>query len=158
MTILRPRCDFVERNSTRRKPSDAAAQFLPAPNGRIDVKRVELETVAVPSHALRCDQGRAASQKWIKHDCAAPRAIHDRVRDHRHGLWRGMQSQQVTLAFTAPEVVGAAVLPDIRAVPAKSPQLHIINVWLASVLEHQHELVLAAVKRAHTAIVLDPDA
>src|ERR1700738_1629931 len=49
-------------------------------------------------------------------------------------------------------------MPDIAAVAAELAELDVVAVRSAALLEDKDELVLAAVQRTHTGIVLDPDA
>ena len=48
-------------------------------------------------------------------------------------------------------------MPHIAAVAPKPAELDIIAVPPAALFENQHELMLAAIERAHAGIVLDPD-
>jgi hypothetical protein len=48
-------------------------------------------------------------------------------------------------------------MPDIAAVTAKLAELDVVAMRSAALFEDEDELVLAAVERAHTGIVLDPD-
>ena len=50
------------------------------------------------------------------------------------------------------------VVPDVAAVAPKLSELNVVAVPVAAVFEDEDKLVLAAVERPHTAIVLDPDA
>src|SRR5437763_13199699 len=69
-----------------------------------------------------------------------------------------MQLKQVALFGLARERVDAGISPHIASVPAEAAELHVIAVRAGAGFEHEDELVLAAVQRAHPRIVLDPDA
>src|SRR5205823_10832924 len=75
--------------------------------------------------------------------------------DRFHGR---MELQQISLVCPPGEGVNAGIAPDIAAIAPKAPELHIVAVPAAAGLEHEHELVLAAIERTHPAIVFDPDA
>src|SRR5262249_27153258 len=64
----------------------------------------------------------------------------------------------IALVAAPPEIVDRRIVPDIRPVSAKLPELHIIAVRRDTGFEHQDQLVLAAIERAHAGIVLDPRA
>ena len=68
-----------------------------------------------------------------------------------------MERQQIALLAAAGEGVGSGIAPHIAAISAILAELDVVAVPAATVLEHKHKLVLAAVERAHPAIVLDPD-
>ena len=69
-----------------------------------------------------------------------------------------MELQQISLVCPPGEGVNAGIAPDIAAIAAKAPELDIVAMPAAAGLEHEHELVLAAIERTHPAIVFDPDA
>src|SRR6266478_9879563 len=131
--------------------SASAAQFLPAADDRVGINGVELHTVAAPAGAFGGDQRRAAAEKGVEHDVAAGRAIEDRVGDHRHGLDGGVERQQIALLAAAGKGVGPGVMPDIAAVAAELAELDIVAVRVSAVFEHEDELMLTAVERAHSA-------
>jgi hypothetical protein len=68
-----------------------------------------------------------------------------------------MERQEIALLAAAGEGVGSGIAPHIAAISAILAELDVVAVPAAAVLEHKHKLVLAAVERAHPAIVLDPD-
>src|SRR5438094_382534 len=135
----------------------SACEALPSPDREIDIDRVELDTAAAPADPLGRNQRGAAAKKRVQHKRASGRAIEQRIGDESNGLWCWMSGQQVTLLASAPEMAGAGVLPDIGAVAAELPELHVVAVRSCAVLEHQNELVLAPVEGAHPGVVLDPD-
>src|SRR2546425_124481 len=57
----------------------------------------------------------------------------------------------------APEAVEPTIFPDIGSVSPMSAQFD-VEVVGCPALEHEHKLVLRAIKRPHSGIVLDPDA
>src|SRR5215472_11608014 len=56
------------------------------------------------------------------------------------------------------ERVGARIAPYVTAVTAELTKLDVVAMSGMAVLEHEDQLVLAAVKRSHTAVVLRPHA
>src|SRR5260370_6755490 len=69
-----------------------------------------------------------------------------------------MQCEKVAFGPGAAERVDAGVIPHIAAVATIAAELDMVLVRVPAVLEDEHELVLAAVERAHAGIVLGPDA
>src|SRR5262245_41622388 len=136
----------------------AARQRLPAPDNGIDIAGVELDAVAAPAGALGRDYCRAAAKKAIEYDVAAGRAVEDGIGDHCHRFDGRVQRQQIAFRAAAGQGIGSRIMPDIAAVAPKSPELDVVAVPVAAVLEDKDELVLAAGERAHPGIVLDPDA
>src|SRR5580692_11493753 len=137
--------------------SAPAAQLLPAADDRVDVAGVELQPVASPAGTLGGDQCRAAAEEGVEHDVAASRGVEDRVGDHRHRFDRRVERQEIALLAAAGEGVGPGIAPDIAPVAPELAELDVVAVPTAAVLEHEDKFVLAAVERAHPAIVLDPD-
>src|SRR5260370_9305420 len=69
-----------------------------------------------------------------------------------------MQCEKVAFRPGAAERVDAGVIPHIAAVATIAAELDMVLVRVPAMLEQEHELVLAAVERAHAGIVLGPDA
>ena len=69
-----------------------------------------------------------------------------------------MQRQRVALLTAAGKGVDSRIPPDITAVTAELAQLDVVAVRAMPLFENKDKLVLAAVERAHSGIVLDPDA
>src|SRR5205823_7855007 len=65
--------------------------------------------------------------------------------------------QQIAFLGAASEGVDPGISPNIAAVAAELAELNVVAVGSAALLEDQDELVLAAVERAHPAVVLDPN-
>jgi hypothetical protein len=130
--------------------------FGQPPNDHIAVAGIELDAVSTPAGALGRDQRGAGSRKDIEHDAFAPRAVENRVGDECDWLDRRVHGQVLIAATTEP--VDTGVGPDIRPVPAMLAQLDVVDVPALARLEHEHELVLRAIERAHAAIRLGPDA
>src|SRR6516225_4525688 len=135
-----------------------AGTRLPAANGRVDIDRIELQPVAATTCSFGRDDRRAAAEKGIEHDSAAGRTIEDRVGNHRHRFDRRVKLQEVALSAAAGKGIDTRIPPDIAAAAAEPAELDVVVVHPVPVLEHQHKLVPAAVQRAHSGIVLDPDA
>src|SRR6202047_3914674 len=69
-----------------------------------------------------------------------------------------MQCQKVAFYPGAAERVDPGVIPHIAAVATVAAELDMVLMRVPAMLEQEHELVLAAVERAHAGIVLGPDA
>src|ERR1700687_4999217 len=69
-----------------------------------------------------------------------------------------MQREKGAFCPGAAERVDAGVAPHIAAVATIAAELDMVLVRVPAMLEQEHELVLAAVERAHAGIVLGPDA
>ena len=59
----------------------AAGEGLPATHDRIDVLRIDLESITTAAGALCRNHGRATAEETIEDDVAPGRGIHDRVGD-----------------------------------------------------------------------------
>jgi molybdate transport system substrate-binding protein len=104
---LRLAGEVVEAATAGDMASAPADQRLPAADDRIDIGRVELQSVAAPASALGGHHSRTAAEKGIEHDLAADRPVEDRVGDHSHRLHGRMQRRQISLLAAAGEgVVG----------------------------------------------------
>src|SRR5262252_8745861 len=136
--------------------SAAAGQFLPAADDRIDIERIELQPAAAPAGALGGDHRRAAAETGVEHDLAAGRTVEDRVGDQHRRLHRWMQRREITFLGAAAKGIAARIPPDIAAIAPKPAELDVVAVLVAAMFEDKDELVLAAVERAHSGIVLDP--
>jgi hypothetical protein len=68
-------------------PRDLARIGLPSADDRVDIERIELDTVARAAVALRGNERGAAAEKRIEHKIAAARAIEDlRLDDNKFAL------------------------------------------------------------------------
>src|SRR5271167_229490 len=68
-----------------------------------------------------------------------------------------MCRQHVALLAGARERVGPWVVPHVAAIAPEPPELDIVSMRSAAVFVHEHQLILAAIQRAHPGVVLDPD-
>src|SRR5215469_16581578 len=136
----------------------AASQRLPAADRRVDIGGVELDTATAPAGAFGRYHRRAAAEKAVEHDVAAGRAVEDRIGDQRHRLHCWMQRREIALLGAAAKGIASRVPPHIAAVAPEAAKLDVVAVLVAAVFEDKDELVLAAVKRAHPGIILDPNA
>jgi DoxX len=158
----RPICG--NRMAGSRRPSgrrwvviSSAGENLPAAQDDIDIEGIELEPVAAPAHALGRHQTRAAAKEGVKDNVAAPRAVEDRVGDHRDGFDCRMQGREVTFFPGAAKSWTGGIGPNIGAVAAITTKLNIVAMGLAPRLEDEDELVLRSVEAPHPAIGLRPD-
>src|SRR5208282_3429420 len=67
-----------------------------------------------------------------------------------------VKGEQVALVTGTREGIGGLVVPDICPVAAVLPEPNIITMRAGARLEDQHQLVLTAIERTQTAVVLDP--
>src|ERR1700733_11133124 len=74
--------------------------------------------------------------------------------DRFHG-W--MELEQITFLSHPREGIHARISPKVRTVAAKLAELNVVNVGALPVFENKYQLVLAAVKRAHSGVILSPD-
>src|SRR5271165_5888434 len=77
---------------------------------------------------------------------------------HRHRLHGRVERRRIALLAAAGEGIDPGISPNIAAVAAELAALDIIAVRVTPLFKHEDKLVLAAVERAHSGIVLDPDA
>jgi hypothetical protein len=84
--------EFGKTLPTHGMPRDLARIGLPSADDRVDIERIELDTVACATGALRGNERGAAAEKSIEHEIAAARAIEDRIRHERDGFDRRMQA------------------------------------------------------------------
>src|ERR1700742_1747213 len=136
----------------------AARIGLPTSHDGVDVERIYLHPVAGPSDALRRNDCRSPSQKWIKNDVAAGRAVEDRVCDKPNWLYGRMNGRQVSFVGGTTERIGARICPDVAAVSAELTKLDVVAMAIAPSPVHENKFVLAPIERAHPRIVLGPDA
>ena len=64
----------------------------------------------------------------------------------------------ILLKICLSQGTGAWVVPDISTVSAMAPQLDVIDVRRGAALEDEDQFMLRTVERAHTTVVLVPDA
>src|SRR5271154_3103760 len=129
-------------------PRGRAGICLPATNDGVDVNRIELDPVTAPPGALSGDYRGAAAKKRVEHDVAPLGAIQNRIRDQRDRLNGRMQCEQIALVAVASESVGAGIVPYVSAVAPELPELNVVAMAIAAVLEDEDKLVLAAIERA----------
>src|SRR4029077_9597174 len=113
---------------------------------------------AAPAGAPGGDHRRAAAEKGVEHDPTALGAVEDRIGDQCHRLHRRVQCREIAFLAAAGEGVDPGIMPDIAAVAAELAELDVVAVRSDALLEDKDELVLAAVHRTHTGIILGPDA
>ncbi len=126
------------------------------PHDHIAIAWIELDRVTPPADLLGGNERGAAAGEDNEHDAAALGSIENRIGDECDRLDRRVQGE-VRVAVLA-EAVDARVGPDIGPVPPVAIQLDVVDVWRAAGLDHENQLVLGAVERAHAAVGLGPDA
>src|SRR5438270_9062145 len=143
------RAGIIEQSTARRMPGFSIGRDLPAQDRGIDIERIELQAMTDPAGALGGDQRRAAAEKGVEHNLTAAGTIPQCIGYQRHRLDRRMQRKKVAFGARPAERVGSGVAPHIAAVTTIKPELNMVLVRLAAVLEDEHELVLAAVEGTH---------
>src|SRR5215472_2101341 len=68
-----------------------------------------------------------------------------------------MQSGQSSFLSRPPEAGSRGVRPDIAAVAAIDAKLYVVAMPTRTQLEHENELMLRAIKAAHSSVGLGPD-
>src|ERR1700692_682834 len=96
MFLFRFCFELVEGSSSEGMTGALAREGLPAPHDRIEVKWVELESVADSPRALRRDHGGAATEKTIEHEIAPRRTIHDCIGHQGDWFYGWVQEAQIT--------------------------------------------------------------
>ena len=84
----------------------------------VDVVRIDLDPIAVPSGFLGCDQGGAAPSKSIENDSIALGAIENCVGYEGYWLDRGVHGK-LGLPIVAKGVL-ASVIPNVATVATKA--------------------------------------
>ena len=131
-----------------------SGKSLPAPDNGIGVTRIELQSITTPAGSLCGHDGGAAAQEGIQNNVIPGRAIHDGIGHQSDRLYRRVQSKKIAF-FTRPAwKVHSLIVPNIAAITPELTKLHVVAMRGMAVLEDEHELVLAAVERAHAGIVL----
>ena len=69
-----------------------------------------------------------------------------------------MQRELISLYSVTRERIGARIVPDVAAIASVFSKLHVVAMRFATILEHKNQLVLTAIQRAHSSVVLGPDA
>ena len=135
-----------------------ASKRLPATDDCVDVKWIYLEPVTAAPGALCRDDCRAAAEKSIQHDIPSRSAIHYRVCNQGDGFHRWMEREQIALVARSGKGIRAGIIPDVAPVAAVLPELNVVAMRPVTLLEYEHQLVLAAIERSHAGVVFDPDA
>jgi hypothetical protein len=148
-------CHVIERLPCGFQNRIAFGEILPAPDGRIDIERVNFETIAAPADTLSGEDGRAGADEWIKDNIAAARNISQRVRNHRHRLLCRVHCLVIKMASTG--CGEAAILPNIRSIATVAAQLYVVDVPSVAILLHEDELVLRTIKTSLSGVGLIPD-
>src|SRR5262249_26202214 len=150
--------EVIKAAAADRMSRAAAGHRLPPADNRIDIGGIELDAVATPAGALGRDHRRAAAGEAIKHDVAPGPAIADCIGDHWHRFDGRVERPQIAFRAAAGQRIGSGIMPDIAAVAAELAELDIVAMSVVAVFKDKDEFVLTAVERAHSGIVLDPDA
>src|SRR5262245_35812215 len=150
--IVRPR----ERPTAVGVERGTAGQPLPALDAGIDEDRIELDDTGAAAGPFCRYQRRAGAAKGIEDHAAAVGTVADRVGNHGDWLDGRMEGK---LALRCPvQCVLADIVPNIGPVPAIAPERYVVDVRSRADLEHEDELVLGTIERAHAGIRLVPDA
>src|SRR5664279_5482608 len=134
-----------------------ASHPFPARDCRIDIKRVDLDAVAEAARALRGNDRRPAATKGIDNNVGLLCNVEQGVSDKRDRL-DGRVQLNSPLAALARKAIGAGVIPDVGAIAPEAAELDVVAMLLLAIAEHEDEFMPRAIKRAHAAVALDPDA
>src|SRR5215831_6806381 len=124
----------------------APCDLLPAPNGGVDIERVNLDAIRSPAYAFSSKQCGTGSHKGVEHDVVAPRGVLDCIGNQRDGLDRGMDGKIVQPALA--EGVHARIGPHIGAVSAVPTELDVVQVSCITVLVNEDQFMLGTVEAA----------
>jgi hypothetical protein len=69
-----------------------------------------------------------------------------------------MKCKQMPFVSGTPEIVDRGIRPHVRTMTAMPSKLDIVAMGSAANLEDQNVLVLTSIERAHSGVVLDPNA
>ena len=92
----------------------------------VDVMRIDLDPIAMPSSFFSRDQSGAAPGKSVENNSIALGAIENRVSYEGYGLDRRVHGK-LGLPI-APKSVLARVTPDVATVATKAAQFHVIDM------------------------------
>jgi hypothetical protein len=134
----------------------ALRKGLPSSNRQVRIDQIDLDRVSAPAELLCRQQSGAGAQESVEHDLAAMRTVPDCIGHQRHRLDGRVHGQLIESA--RPEAVHPWIGPDVGARAPVLPQPEGVDVSLPALLEHEHELMLRAIKAALTGVALDPDA
>src|SRR5439155_22889456 len=133
-----------------------ASQPLPALDAGVDEDQIELDHTGAAADPFRRNRRRAGAAEGIEDHATAVGAVADRVGNHGDRLDGRMEGK---LALRCPvQRVLADIIPDVGPVPAMAPERHVVDMRGRADLEHEDELVLGTIERAHAGIGLVPDA
>ena len=127
---------------------------LPAPDNYIDIERIDLDESSSALCLLGSDKRAARSTKRIKNEITSYGRILDDIGHERHGLDRRVHGQQFIAML--PEAINTAVVPHVGPVSAVDTEVDVVDVGRETAFKHENELVLGAIKRAHTRVGLAP--
>jgi len=147
--------DFFKRFSAYAIDRIPASKQLPTPHGQIDIRRIDLQTVATSAYLFGRQERRARAAKRIQDNVVAARAIFYGVCDH--SCWfDGRVGAQVVHTPGAKRVC-AGVFPHIRAVATVTAKLNVIEMNRIGDPKHADQLMFAAIKTALSGVGFDPD-
>src|ERR1019366_600990 len=97
MAFLRLRLEFIEEPAADCVTGSFARVGLPAADNRVDINRIEFQSVAAPASALRGDHCGAAAKKGVEDDLAPRRSVHDGVGHERNRFHCRMGCEEIAL-------------------------------------------------------------
>jgi hypothetical protein len=124
------------------KPRGVAGVLLPSSDDDVAIERIALDGPAMPPGLLGGNDRRARAGKRIEDDGTAPGHVPNRIGHERRRLCWGMQRKIVARRQTADR----RRFPDVGPAAAVLTRFETIGLNRVATLEHQHELVAAAVK------------
>ena len=132
----------------------SSGKFLPTANGGVDVKWIQLHSIAASAHALGSDDRRTRSEKGIQNNIPAAGAVAHRVGNQRYRLHRWVNGKVVEAAGA--KRVDAGVGPHVTSIPPVPAELDIVSVRRRAIFVHKYQLVLRAIERTLSTICFVP--
>src|SRR6202035_897367 len=125
-----------------------------SPEDHIAVVRIIFDQSGKPPRLLRGDHGRPGTAERIEDDGAASAAVPDGVGHEVDWLDRRVPFEVVETPF--PESIDARILPHVGPVSTSLAEAKRIHMLCGPDLEHENQLVLRPIERAHAAVGLVP--
>ena len=123
-----------------------AGVALPSSNRGVDVEWIELEAVTHSSDAFSGNQGTSGTKEAVEHDVASARGVEENVSKQADRFDAGMKLKKIALIALSAEIVHSCISPNVRPIATMTPELDVISVGAASILENEDEFVLRAIE------------
>src|SRR5258708_9191200 len=133
-----------------------AGQSLPAPNGDVDISRVDLQWARLAVGSLRRDEDSAATSTRVENNIALFGTVPDCICNQANRLDCRVHLQLVHTARA--KRIDPGIIPYIGPVASVLAKLKIIEVRSRSRFPNENQFVFGAIETAHAAVGLVPDA